>query len=155
MIKRKSSTLTPKNQASRQCNSQMHSEDKRAVLLSTDGSVQSEHIETQYLENIHKDEFFVLCDDFRININSLFSRMLTLREKHRFNIFLRTIKDNHGIRIMDSLIYIEEKYARFNQLLKCLDQENEYLIKVEASEINTKHKLPNTHLKDFLEFEKK
>lgn len=152
MIKRKSSTSIQKNPPS---SSQPRYEDKRAVLLSTEGSVQSEHIEAQYLENIHKDEFFILCEDFRININSLFSKMLTLREKHRFNIFLRAIKEKHGVRIMDSLIYIEEKYARFNQLLKCLDQENEYIIKTEAAEINTKHKLPNTYLKDFLEFEKK
>ena len=152
MIKRKSSTSIQKNP---QQSNQPRYEDKRAVLLSPDGSVQSEHIETQYLENIHKEDFFLLCEDFRININSLFSKMLTLREKHRFNIFLRAIKEKHGVRIMDSLIYIEEKYARFNQLLKCLDQENEYIIKTEAAEINTKYKLPNTHLKDFLEFEKK
>ncbi len=152
MIKRKLSTSIQKNP---QQSNQPRYDDKRAVLLSPDGSVQSEHIETQYLENIHKEDFFLLCEDFRININSLFSKMLTLREKHRFNIFLRAIKEKHGVRIMDSLIYIEEKYARFNQLLKCLDQENEYIIKTEAAEINIKYKLPNTHLKDFLEFEKK
>lgn len=153
MIKRKSSTSTPKNQPPQQHNTQV--EDKRAVLLSPEGSAQGEHIETQYLDNVHRDEFFQLCEDFRLNINTIFSKILTLREKHRLNIFFRTIKEKHGIRIMDSLIYLEEKHARFNQLLKCLDQENEYLIKTEASEMGKKYKMPTNHLKDFLEFEKK
>ena len=151
MIKRKSSTSTPKKQTPQQSN---QIEDKRAVPLS-EGSHHNEHLETQYLDNVHKEDFFALCESFRINIGSLFTKILTLREKHRFNIFLRTIKERNGIRVMDSLIYIEEKYARFNQLLKCLDQENEYLLKVEASELSKKYKLPTNHLKDFLEFEKK
>jgi len=137
-----------------QTEKQFQLEDKRAKPLSL-STIHSEEQEEHYLDIVHKEEFFNLANDYRINIKTLFTKILTLREKHRFNIFLRNIKEKNGIRIMDSLMYIEEGYARFNQMIKTLDQENTHLMKTEASEIGTKYKMPTNWLNDFLEFEQK
>ena len=127
-------------------------EDKRAVPLYDNGT-NNEHQEKNHLDNVHKEEFFNLSKIYRIKIKTLFSKPLTLRDKHAFNIFLKTIKEKHGIRIMDSLVYIEEGYARFNQMVKALDQENTYLVKVEATEFGPKYKMDSNCLDEILEFE--
>lgn len=153
MLKRKSSTSSKLPVSAPADDILVLIEDIRAIPISDEGSSQSQHLETRYLDSVHKDLFFELGKKFRLDISSMFSKILTLREKHRFNIFLRVIKEKHGIRIMDSLIYLEERHIRFNQLLKYLDQENEFLLKKEASEISPKFKMSSNFLEAFLEFD--
>lgn len=125
--------------------------DNRITMVSN--ALQSNgQLENQYIENIHKGTFLDLCKVYKFSLDD-FNKVLTLNEKHRINMFLRTLKNDHNIRIIDSLIYIEERSSRFVQLIKCLDEENLYLLKTEAADVNVKYKMPSNRLKDFLEFE--
>jgi len=132
---------------------QIQLEDIRAIPI-TDGSHFSEHLETQYIENIHKNNFYDLCKLHKVPL-SLFNKTLSLKDKHKINIFFRILKQRNGIRIMDSLIYLEERCGRFNQLINCIDEENQWTLKIEASELSEKYKIVTNRLKDFMEFEKK
>lgn len=148
MFKTKSSTSSKPQEIH-----QIQLDDIRAVPV-TEGSHFSEHLETQYLDSIHKNNFYDLCKLHKVSLG-MFNKTLSLKDKHRINIFFRIIKQRNGVRIMDSLIYLEEKCGRFNQLIKCLDEENQWTLKIEASELSDKYKIVTNHLKDFMEFEKK
>jgi hypothetical protein len=130
-------------------NSESLSEDKRVKVVTNKDT----EFDGACLDNINKERFEKILSKFKINCSDLFSRALTLREKHKLNIVLRHAKEKQGVRIMDSLIYFEELYIRFPQLLKYLDQENMYLLKVEASEISHQYKMTKNILTEFLEFD--
>lgn len=154
MIKRKLLTLSDViKKAEEAPEERIVIEDIRSIPV-VDSSNYGECLEEHYIDNVLRDLFFELCEAFRLDINNVFSKTPSLREKHRFNMFLRSIKQHNGFRIIDSLIFLEEKNVRFIQAIKQLDQENEYSLKMECAEIDERYKEKPTHLKDFLEFDK-
>jgi hypothetical protein len=150
-MRKKESSASTSTKTSQQHNNNIVIEDKRAVpILNKD----VEYSIDTYLDNIQREKFYKLCTDSNVDLKILFSKPLTLKEKHNFNIFIRLNKEKHNIKILESLIYIESELVSFNQLVKYLDQENIYIAKTEAQDYGSKYKITNNKLKEFMEFEK-
>jgi len=108
--------------------------------------------EGQILTKLDTDKFFNIIDTkFRLNLNKIFSKKATLQDLHRFNLFLKRMKTDYYFSIKDTLILIEEKYYKFKRIVKLLDGENLYELKMELSKNNKRYRMPTNRLMEFIE----
>ena len=121
-------------------------------------TVETELIKNEYNsfkkneENIHNeldsDRFFdILKNQYGFEYKDI-SRFIeggvyTYNEQHDFNIVLRKLKKNNGIKIYESILFLEDCML-LPHILKFIDDETEWLLKLELAKqfkIETKNKI--------------
>lgn len=95
-----------------------------------------EEFENEVFDKVHRKLFIKELKKKNINLNSLFNRRHTLIEKHEFNKFIRNMIDNHGISVLNCVLYMEMVYINFRRILILLDEENIYLLRMELAKKN-------------------
>ncbi len=110
--------------------------------------------EDLYASDIDKNKFFKLAEEFGINFSILLGKKSMLRDCHRFNLFLRSLKEKHGFYIKDCLIFLYEEFTKFKKILRLLDQENRFHLKRELAKNNKRVNFRDvkSKLKEFMEF---
>ena len=59
-----------------------------------------------------------------MNLPDIFTKTsIPIKELFKFNAFLRKLKDNEGINLMQSMIYLEEDHVKFKKIISLLDRE--------------------------------
>lgn len=129
----------------------MYIEDKKITIK--DDSLNDAKTERGAFKNIRRREFFRLLTKHDIQIERIISKRSLLREFYKLNHFLRYIKSNEHFFIKESMLFLEEEYGSFKQIIKLLDDENRYSLIRECGKDNVRIKIERTKLLNFLRVE--
>lgn len=83
-----------------------------------------------------------------VNMEKIICKVKHISHCYKFNIFLKRM-NKEGYRLMDIIIYLENKYANFKKIISALNDENLHNLKLELVAINPKLKLKTNKLKHF------
>jgi len=110
--------------------------------------------ELELVNEIMKNEFFVWMNENGYNhrqIKEVFDgKRLSAGEQSRFNVTVRRAKKEANISLVDTVIYLEESFARFKKILSVLDSETKFELKKEMAR-KFRIKIEETNLSQILE----
>lgn len=97
-----------------------------------------EQIENDLHHELDSDRFFSILEkeygyDFKTISRYIQGGVYSFNEQHEFNIVLRRMKREHGIKISESVLFLEETIL-MNQILRFIDDETEWILRDEMEE---------------------
>lgn len=90
--------------------------------------------EQDIMKRMIKTQFLADLEATGINMEAVSNgRRYKNEEFHKFNLFIDGMSNDKNISLVDIVLFLEEAYFDMRTVLKCLNEENEYNLKYEAS----------------------
>lgn len=84
------------------------------------------------------ESFLKILEEYDINLDFICSKRKkhNLKEFHEFNFLLKNLHEHEKLNIVDCCLCIEENYLKIQDVIKCLNEENAYLLRLSLAERN-------------------